>query len=168
MPSGAYVRDTYNDFNKFEGTWKFQDANRKFIIKLRKRTNVLHDYKNVYIDLLAGEYQYFLNNVEIVNTTSNFFNNSSVYANNIKGHSFLRNSTFPSCNDCLSTERRVELKFSDPERPWIDAFIVLRYLNTNGVEKINAFIYSETTLVMDDDTPGDLRVPSGEFTFIKQ
>ena len=164
--SGSYVKDTYDDFNKFEGTWKFQDNNRKFILKFRKLTHVPED--NIYLDLLGGEYQYFLNGTEIVNTTANLFNNSSIYANNINGHTFIRNSTFPSCADCLPTERRVELKFSDPERPWVNAYIVLRYLNTNGVEKIIGTIYYTTTLVMDDETPGDLRVPSGEFTFIKQ
>lgn len=166
--SGSYVKDTYNDFNKFEGIWKFQDANREFIIKLRKKTHVLDDFRNIYLDLIGGEYQYFLNGIEVVNTTANFFNDSSIYANNINGHSFIRSSEFPICTDCLSTERRIKLDFSDPERPWVDAYIVLRYLNTNGVEKIIGTIYYTITLVPDDETPADLRVPSGEFTFIKQ
>ena len=166
--SGSYVKDTYNDFNKFEGTWKYEDANREFIIKLRKRTHVLHDFKSVYIDLLGGEYQYLLNGTEMVNTTANLFNDSSIYANNINGYTFIRNSSFPSCTDCSSTERRVLLNISDPERPWVNAYIVLRYLNTNGIEKIIGTIYYTTTLVPDDETPADLRVPSGEFTFIKQ
>ena len=164
--SGSYVKDTYNDFNKLEGTWKFQDQSRKFILKLRKLTHVPED--NIYLDLLGGEYQYILNGIEMVNTTANLFNDSSIYANNIKGHSFMRPSEFPICNDCLPTERRVELKFSDPERPWVNAYIVLRYLNTNGIEKIIGTIFYTITLVPDDETPGDLRVPSGDFTFIKQ
>lgn len=165
---GSYVKDTYNDFNKFEGTWKYQDANQIFIIQFKKKTHFLHNIENIYIDLLAGEYQYFLNNVEMVNTMNNLSNDSSVYCNNIRGHSFIRSSDFPMCLDCDSSERRVELSFRDPERPLINATIVLRYINSNGVEKIQATLYPTSSVLPDDDSPDTLRVPVGTFLFVKQ
>jgi len=168
LPNGAYVKDTYNDFNKFEGTWKYQIANQVFILKLRKKVRFYDNMDNIYIDLLAGEYQYFLNNIEVINTLANLSNDSDVYSNNISGHSFIPNANFPSCGDCNPTERRVKLSFSDPDRPWVMAYIVLRYLNSNGVEKIDATIYYTSTVVPDDGTPTTLRVPVGNFVFVKQ
>jgi len=169
LPAGSYVKDIYNDFNKFEGTWKYEDANKKFILKLRKKPRFFYDTKNIYIDLLAGEYQYFLNNVEIVNTLENFSNDSSVHSNNIIGRMFIPNSSYPSCLDCNSTERRVELSFTDPESyPKAQGHIVLRYINENGIEKIQATIYYSIPLVHDGETFVPPRVPKGTYVFVKQ
>jgi len=166
---GVYVKDTYNDFNKFEGVWKYENANKKFIIQLRKKTHFLHDIEYIYIDLLAGEYQFFLNNVEIANTMANLTNDSSVYCNNIIGHTFLRNSNYPSCAECGPTERRVELDFKDPDsRPSAEGYIVLRYINENGIEKIQATIYYSIPLVHDGETFVPPRVPKGTYVFVKQ
>jgi len=169
LPANSYVKDTYGDFNKFEGTWKHESNNQKFIIKLEKKTYILDEVKKFYVDLLAGEYQYLLNNVEIINTIPNLLISSSAYSNNIRGNIFLRNSNYPSCLDCNPNERRVELNFYDPgSYPLTSGYIVLRYINENGIEKIQATIYYSIPLVHDGETFVPPRVPKGTYVFVKQ
>ena len=169
VPDNSYIKDTNNDFNKFEGTWKFENNDKKIIMKLLKRERYYDDMFHVYTDILVGEYQYFLNNLEIVNTMANLSNSYSMYSNNISGNSFMRNSEFPSCAECGPNERRVELHFSDPESfPKADGYIILRYINENGIEKIQATIYYSIPLVHDGETFVPPRVPKGTYVFVKQ
>lgn len=39
--SGTYYKDIDNDFNRFEGTWVYSNANTTLKITFRKKTNIL-------------------------------------------------------------------------------------------------------------------------------
>lgn len=168
LPNGAYAKDIYNDFNIYEGIWKFEDTNNTLIIEFKKRTMFYDVNNSIYLDLLIGEYKFIENGVEKVNTLNNINNNSSVNSNSLRGNLFNSPANFPICNDCLPNERRVELTFSDPDRPWVKAYIVLRHKVISGVEYIDAIIYYTQTVVPDDGTPSTLRLPAGNYLLVKQ
>lgn len=168
LPAGSYVKDISNDFEKFVGIWKFQDSIKSFEIQLNKKTMFFETSEQIYIDFLIGEYEFKLNGISIVNTIPNINNTTSLHSNNIRGFMFISNSNYPICSNCSPSERRVQLTFKDPDRPWVKAYIVLKYMISLNAEYINATVYESSTLVPDDSTPASLRVPVGNYILTKQ
>jgi len=168
LPSGSYIKDTYNDFNNFEGTWKYENSNQTLILVFQKKVMYYDSFWSVYKDLLIGEYQY-IDNTYNINTTDNInVILNDPYEHNLSASRFIRNSSFPSCSDCTENDRRVKLAFTDPGRPWVQAYIVLRYINQSGTEYLHATIFESSTVVEGDDIPGELRVPIGTYLLVKQ
>ncbi|MDX1903892.1 MAG: DUF6705 family protein [Thermonemataceae bacterium] len=81
-----YLKDTEGILNPFVGTWRWQEGNKEFIIKLQKKEKFnwggLTDY---YKDIIMGGYLYKENGVEITNTlnfTSSLdMNNTATFQN---------------------------------------------------------------------------------------
>lgn len=58
IPDNAYVKDTQNQLNPFEGTWVFQQGSKKVTMKLEKL--IYYDdsaYPKYYIDIIKGRYK---------------------------------------------------------------------------------------------------------------
>ncbi|MBN9282822.1 MULTISPECIES: DUF6705 family protein [unclassified Flavobacterium] len=168
--SGTYNKDVDNDFDKYVGTWRFQQGNASLIIVFKK---IVHDYfakGNFYEDLLVGEYQYIINGVEIVNTLDRInIVLSQDDVNNIEGNLIIHRGVYPQCSECSLNEKRIKLHIRDSEREYLDNAIVLRYKNENGTEKIIAKIFKNGTSFMPpDNAPDEMRVPYGEYVLIKQ
>ena len=169
VPNNSYIKDINNDFNKYTGTWKFENTTQEFTLNIGKKTMYYDGHLNVYKDLLYGEYQYKENGVTFINTLPNFTVATDPYDNAIQGRNLTSAKNFPICHSCPANELRVKLSISDPDRPWVNAYIVLRYVNNQGVESLVASIfYTQTVVPIDNTTPVALRMPIGEYTLMKQ
>ena len=161
-----YVKDVNNEFNKFEGTWKYQNANTEITFKLKKEVHYQLSSRNEYQDLLVGEYQYIENGIEKANTLSDFMNpNIEGYAHKISGGSYTH--VLPGfCEDNSPiSEIKISLFVSHPIDEFVDGRAILRYVNDNGTDKLEACIYDYTTL---GDSDVRLEIPNGYYVFIKQ
>lgn len=58
VPSGSYIKDVTNQFDKFTGTWKYTNGNEILNIKITKAVHVLNTEYNVYEDFIVGDYSY--------------------------------------------------------------------------------------------------------------
>ena len=170
--SRTYNKDVDNDFDKYVGTWKYQQGNTLLKIVLKKITfdHFVTEYKNYYQDILVGEYQYIENGIEKVNTLQQMeLMPSEASGYNISGNLIIGKNTYPKCSECNLNERRIKLRYRDPERKYLSNAIVLRYKNENGAEKIIAKIYkSDGSFMQPDGSPDEMRVPYGEYVLIKQ
>ncbi|MDX1272311.1 DUF6705 family protein [Bizionia paragorgiae] len=165
-PDGAYFKDLNNEFDRFIGTWKFIDGNTSFTLMLKKKE--LYFNGTDYEDIILGEYIYIENNIEIVNYQSNF-NNPIGAGHKIVGNLIIPTNMFVNCDVCEPNERRVLLNFSDPERNYLSASIVLRYLEGSNPEQITATIISAGGgMIPNENSPTELRVPYGEYLMVKQ
>ena len=166
---GAYYKDTEGDFNKFVGTWKFQDGNKVFIIVFQKKTIYYNEFKNAYIDMLIGEYLYKdENGTELVNTLSNLsLTNLKPYQNNIAGTDIL-NYYKPVA------DRKVRLAFTDPDRSYLHRWIVVKHMEeiqmgpNASPERIEIEFDGSLSYLPADDSPTELRVSEMKYTLYKQ
>lgn len=169
-PEGTYIKDTFNEMDKFVGTWQYTDGTNTFIIVLQKKTHIYNG--EYYEDFLVGEYRYVSNGVEIVNTLPllNASININGDDNNIQGKMIIPNNMFPSCDDCDDIERRFQLGFYDPERKYLSLSLVIRYLapSTGLSIKMTATLVSNGGVIIPVNSPTEPRVPYGEYIMIKQ
>ncbi|MCO6175417.1 hypothetical protein NHF50_10220 [Flavobacterium sp. NRK F10] len=170
-PQGTYIKDTFNEMDKFVGTWQYTQGTDTLTIVLQKK---IHIYNGEYYeDFLNGGYRYVSNGVEIVNTLSLLNDLTNVNGDNskIQGGLILPNDMYPICNDCIPNERRFKLYFSDPERNYLSSSLVLRYLpqSLGEPEKMTAtLIDNDSVMIPDENSPTTLRVPYGEYLMVKQ
>ncbi|MGQ2984218.1 DUF6705 family protein [Flavobacterium sp.] len=161
--SGIYYKDTHNDFDKFVGTWRYQSGNIIFEIKLQKKVMLHSTESNSYSDMLIGEYRYLDNNgIEVLNTYSNLQLNLGPYKNNIAGK-YIRDKNKPV------VERRFQLYFKDPQRSYLNREIIVKYIPSQGStpEKIEIEFKGDTSIVPDENSPTELRVPEQNYTLTK-
>ena len=167
---GAYFKDTFNEMNKFEGTWEYSNGTDTLKIIIKKKTHYFDG--EYYQDLLIGEYQFINNGQEIVNTIpNNSFDWSNIDERNIGGWRFITNNEVLLCSNCSQNEKRIKLFFSDPERNYLSLSLVLRYLpqSIGEPEKMTATLISNSGVVLPDaNSPTEARVPYGEYLMIKQ
>ncbi|GAA5084737.1 hypothetical protein GCM10023210_04840 [Chryseobacterium ginsengisoli] len=167
-PEPAYLKDTENFLNKFIGTWKYQNGNEQFKIVLKKKLK--YDYDGRYSDILYGEYQYInVSGQILVNTLDKIDIPMDESYHNITGATFIPNNLRVKCNDCSPGEFRVESFFDDPDRKGlIGTGVIFRYVNPTTIKVLiigskGKVLESET-----DNLPDQLRVPSAEYTMVKQ
>lgn len=163
-PKGAYYKDLNNELDKFVGTWKHENTNEQFSIKLKIKGKyfIAPDYH----DILIGEYVYNKNRVEIVNTLNNFGGKQTA---NLAGAFIVKPNERPKCVSCAPNERRIEMYFNDPERDYLQSTIVLRFMPNSNPKQLSVVIYSNDSIILPyDDAPQEPRVPYGEYLLIKQ
>ena len=166
--TGAYYKDINNYLDNFTGTWLYTKGNTTFKIILKKQIKA---YNTVYYeDYLIGEYRYVENGIEKINTIPSI---DSIYVNqrshSIKGNSILENHNRPKCDDCLPSERRVRLIFSDPIRQ-LGGELLLQRIIVNGQPALKAFKRTTIYNISPDEVSSytEMLVPSGEYILIKQ
>lgn len=161
-----YLKDVNNEFNKYEGTWKYINGSTEIIFKFEKEEHYLSP-SNYYRDLLVGEYQYIENGTEKVNTLLNFGNPTITgYRHNIKGSVFAHRLPSHCIDNSDISEIKIELIIDQPEEADTEGIVILRHVNENGVEKLQACIYDNTT--MGDIPNARIDIPNGYYEFIKQ
>ncbi|MGV7105576.1 DUF6705 family protein [Flavobacterium sp. U410] len=170
VSSGAYFKDTFNELDKFEGTWQYTHGTDTLTIVLQKKIRVFDE--EYYEDLLIGEYRFVSSGQEIVNTLSKL-NDSTIVGgeHSTNGRKFISNEEIIKCNDCSSSEKRIRLYFHDPERNYLSLSLVLRYLpqSFGTPEKMTAtLIDNDSVMLPDENSPTVPRVPYGEYLMIKQ
>ena len=161
-----YEKDVNNEFGKFEGTWKYQGGSTQITLKLKKEVHYLSP-SNYYTDMLVGEYQYIENGTEIANTLSDF-NNPSVlgYSHNISGGVFTHRLPGNCTDNSAVAEIKIELFLNHPTEEYTEGRMILRYVDDNGTEKLQACIYDYTTMGNIQDARID--IPDGYYIFVKQ
>jgi hypothetical protein len=119
------------------------------------------------MDLLVGEYQYIESGIEKINTLSEF-NNSSIsgYQHKISGRVFVHQLPQNCIDNSNIQEIKIELSIRNPTNRFIEGRIILRYINDNGIEKLEACIYDYTTL--SDNADDKFDIPDGYYMFVKQ
>jgi hypothetical protein len=169
LPEGTYFKDLENNLNKFEGTWLWQNGNNSLTMILEKKEHIPFD--EYYNDMIIGEYQYIENGTETINYLPRLEDNTIIgHQHYLSGSGILYKYYPPQCDECEETERRVLLHLNDPERPHVRMRIALRYiLENNGLEKLEGLIHGGGTVVQEyEGQPVHIRVPSGNYVFIKQ
>ena len=144
---GAYYKDTFNDFNLFEGTWQYTNGNNIFKIVLQKKEMVQYispmGGRSYYKDILIGEYKYIKNGIEKVNTLD-FLNNSysDPYEHYIAGGITIEkyDPNGRVCIGCNPGDVQVSPLFREPNVDIPGAYVViyLKHYIENGVEKLEA------------------------------
>jgi hypothetical protein len=157
---GAYYKDTFNDFNGFEGTWQYTNGNTTFKVILQKKEMAQYispmSGRSYYEDLLIGEYKYVENGVEKVNTLSFLPNNyTNPYEHYIAGGSIQKYNPNVSgiCIGCNPGDVQVRLIMFEPdvEIPGVYLYIYLRHYTENGIEKLEAEIIPQGMIVYNKD-----------------
>ena len=162
-----YLKDVNNEFGKFEGSWKYQNGSTQIIFKLKKETHYQISSDRDYQDLLVGEYQYIENGAEIANTLSDF-NNPLVlgYSHNISGGTFSHRLPGNCTDNSAVAEIKMRLVINHPTEPYTEGRVILRYVDDNGTEKLQACIYDYTTMGNIQDARID--IPDRYYVFVKQ
>lgn len=167
---GAYYKDLDNYLDQFVGTYLYTNANKILRIKLVKKT--MQNIDAHFEDLIIGEYQYFENNVQIVNTIPQI---NVAYADqrlhNVWGNRLVPNNKIPRCPECNVGELRLNLSFIDAIHNQYGRMIV-RKINVAGNDAIK--IHLKMTGNLDPwiegqpQPPTDFTVPAGEYILIKE
>jgi len=162
-----YKKDINSEFDKFEGTWKYINGNTELTFKLKKEEHYQTSPDSNYQDLLVGEYFYKSNGIIVVNTLDNF-NNPSVsgYSHNISGSNFKHRLPSHCIDNSNVAEIKIGLILSHPVEYDTEGRAILRYVNDNGIEKLQACIYDYTT--MGNNPNARIDIPNGYYEFIKQ
>jgi len=160
----AYMKDLDNEMDKYVGTWLYENSNEEFEIEFEKLEHVQFE-SNIYEDLLVGEFRY-KDGIELINTLPQMTTLNGRY-HHISGRRIVHN--YKNCDDCSSATRRFELFIRDPERKYIHAVIILKYMENTNPQELKVFIKS-TGMHMEpyEDAPSEMRVPFGEYVLIKQ
>lgn len=165
--SNYYLKDVNNEFDKFEGTWIYNQGNKEIVFKLKKEIQYQTSGDGYYQDLLVGEYKYKFNNIEAVNSLADFDNsNISGYGHNIAGYNYYRRLPENCIDNSSTSEIKVGLNIEHPNNENIEGRIILRYIIENGVEKLQVCIYDETTFAYGENDR--IAIPDGYYEFIKQ
>lgn len=169
----TYYHDSDNEFNKFVGTWKWEQGLSSITITLQKKLSVLDQDTYNYFDLLVGEYKFIDDTGTIViNTLPNLLNNSiGPFNRNIWGyHLSLARPGNPLTPNNATTNieyRRVDLNIQDPLRPYLDEVLRIRYID-DATPKIEAYIGSGGMQILEEGQLPDSRCPVGFYTLTKQ
>jgi hypothetical protein len=165
----TYYKDVNNLLNPFEGTYIYENGATSFKIVLVKKVQQFNG--RYYEDLIIGEYQYFENGIEKVNTLNELsivYNNQRIH--NINGNTLINNNnrvwTCPSCNP---GEKRLRTTIRDASTNRF-AKLIMRRTTEGGqqVMKINIKHVSRTFQSEGEPTPSDFALPLGEYILIKQ
>ncbi len=168
--SNFYLKDVHDNFNKFEGRWKYTENNISFTLLFKKELKVPTS-SGLFVDYLLGEYQYVENGVEKVNTL-NLIDSSSIqyYEHLITGSSLVDKNARPACDTCSINDRGVRLTIRHPDLNDVYSEMIVRHFTDNGVEKIRATLLGGGPgLIAPDRTdPVTIDIPDGEYILIKQ
>ena len=162
---GAYYKDLDNELSKFVGTWKYQNGNTSFTITLQKKAMFHNLNKQIYEDILVGEYKYTANGVDIVNTLPNLnVNYTSQFDYNISGLIIKDRFTQPV------GKRGIELSFNDPERDYLNQSIRVKFIDSPGTlpDKIEVKWTGDSSVLPTDTSPTQIRVPEQDYILTKQ
>ena len=169
LVDGAYIKDIYNELDKFVGTWVYTNGNTSLTVIFQKKTQVYNG--SWYEDLLVGEYQFIENGVEKINTLSNLNTLSDPYEHNLTGCLILLKYQFPGCPECDPSEKRVKIDFTDPSTNMAHLngimYMGLRYIN-DIPEKMQINFGKKGTNIVEDGAPLEPNVPFGTYLLVKQ
>lgn len=161
-----YLKDVNNVYGNFEGTWKYQNGTTEITFKLKKEEHYQISPDRDYQDLLVGEYQYIVNQFEVANTLASL--NSPIisgYEHKISGGVFMHRLPSHCTDNSNPAEVKISVKINHPTEEDTEGIVILRYVNENGIEKLQACIYDNTIMGPPNSR---IDIPDGYYEFIKQ
>lgn len=172
-PVNSYEKDIDNDFNKFIGTWKWENGATSIMFEFDKLVMYYDSREERYMDRLIGEIKYIENGTEIMDTRPINTNTTDIYETSTITDLTITtlNRGFPPCNECPSGTRFIRASYHDPLVPVFGTLIMAHFTDSNGVEKIRMRIVAS---FVDPDAenhntqPLELTIPEGIYTFTKQ
>jgi hypothetical protein len=176
----AYYKDSTNFHDQYVGTWLYTNGTTSLKIVFMKKTMfyTTESPKNFYADYLIGEYHYFENGIEKINTLANLdTNHTNINNYNLVSIGPVWKSIYPKCLECAPDEKRLSMDFDEPSRRNIvggignDFFI--RRVTENGSVKLkiqfayhsDGAFYTSTGQAV---TVTGFTIPFGDYTLIKQ
>ena len=169
----AYYYDSESEFDKFVGTWKWEEGLSSITITLQKKSHVFIPDRGSFVDLLVGEYSFVdATGTVIINTLPQLENTTiEPYNRNIWGHDIFRarpgNPLTPNNASTLTEYHRIQLNFQDPDRTYQMSVIKMRYIDT-PIPKIEVSIGGRGMQILEDGQNPEIRIPDGFFTLVKQ
>lgn len=165
--TNCYEKDINNEFGKYVGTWKYIEGNTELTFKLKKEIQYQIYEDRSFQDLLVGEYKYVENGVEKVNTLADFDDdNITGYDHNISGGVFTHIAPSYCIINSDNQEIKIEVSLNDPNDFNITGNVILRYVNEDGVEKLQICIQDNSVLA--DDENANIAIPDGYYELEKQ
>ncbi len=169
--SGDYYKDINNDFNSYEGEWKWEDinTNSELIFIFEKETSIDDGVNQYTYDLLVGEYLYTYNGLELANTLP-FMSNPNIIGDyhKITGVNLLTKYNTPQCNECAENEKRLSMDLEHDNYDGVEGKLILRHFVENGVEKLKVLVRDGAWFSSDPNAPDDIDIPFGEYVMVKQ
>lgn len=177
--ANAYYKDTFNDFNKFVGTWKYVNGNEVLKVSFRENNMGLYNEPGdipFYEDDIYGDYQYINSSgSQLINSLSQIDNSTlDVVDHLIYGNFFVGPNYLPVCDNCQNRDRRVLLNFKDPGREYLNYRIIIRHVmspfldnNGNQIETIELQLTDRMSIIP-LGASSESRIPYGKYTLIKQ
>ena len=167
IPQGAYLQDIDNDMDSFVGIYEYNNNGIVFRIHLLKKTMVHVD--NYFTDTLIGEIEYYENNTQLVNTTSQLYTNfTNPYDHAIVNSEILNNSPNISfrCPECVLNEIVIDGSIFDTR---LGGDLLLRRITVNGnpALKISIFTYASSKKIQLGEPQTLPIIPGGEYIMVK-
>lgn len=177
----AYYKDTYNDYDRFEGTWRYANNGDTLEIVLKKKEMqyIKSLPKNYFEDILIGEYRYVENGIEKLNTLDNLnINFNDPYNYNIVGGIIRKyDPSLPSgyCAGCEPGDVKVLLDYYESIFDQLtlapSVNMEIKAFEENGIEKLQLFVVVRSYGIShkdDTDAPSTTTIPAAtEFVLEK-
>lgn len=172
--SGAYYKDTYNDFDKIVGTWKYTNGTTSLTIVLQKKLRQpVYDYSLFYeMDYIVGGYKYVENGVKKINTLAQLQQNMEPEKYAIEGFTIAGPQSV-YCVDCGSNDRVFLLGYLEPNSSVfiMETEMLFQRADSGGVQKLKLdfrTLYSAPEDVTQPATPDErYTIPFGEYILTK-
>ena len=171
--SGRYEKDMDNNFNPYEGTWKWQNGNNSLTIQLKKITKYYvqnNIYNKFYRDYLIGEYTLVKNGAVVINSMPlNYSGEPSSHAISGGVITIMNMQNLP-CQECNPLGRRqILVSIVELEHPALIGQLRMEHFVQNGVQKIKARIFTTDIVGVDASYTGPEDLASeGFYTLVKQ
>ncbi|WP_116788401.1 DUF6705 family protein [Flavobacterium psychrotrophum] len=170
----VYYKDTFNDFDKFTGTWKYTNGTTSLTITLQKKIKQEHTLNKFYYeDIVIGGYKYVENGVEKVNTLHLLMlNMPSNYDYPIVG-TIIAGPGSIYCQGCGVSDRKLLLQFSEPNRevPGYEPEMIFQRADSGSVQKLKLKFRTISGRYDEEGvTPQytSYSIPFGEYLLVKQ
>jgi len=161
--NGAYYKDLNNQLDPFVGTWKYTNGNTSLTITLQKK--LIQEFQDggyhFFHDILAGEYKYIENNIEKINTLSEFSVQKGPFEYSITGNILFGQGKY----------LRTEFSQYDVNIPGMETAMFFERVDFNGVQKLKLiFKMTEGPIEVEGQSYPNpyFTLPFGEYILIKQ
>jgi len=172
---GVYYKDTFNDYDKFAGTWKYTNGTTSLTIVLQKklRQTIYDNNLNYEMDFIIGGYRYIENGIEKINTIAQLSQNlPHVIDYYIDGYTIAGSNSI-YCFDCETNDRVLFLGFTGPNKDifLMESEMLFKRVDSGGVEKLELNFRMVSAPPIDVDVPetgnSNYSVPFGKYILTK-
>lgn len=120
IPENAYLKDTNNELNAYEGTWKGTWNNRTIFVTLKKVTHKYNENLKYYKDFLIGKFKVLDNNGNILFDNTNLpDDNTKIWGGGIRKVDDKYSLNYVD-QDLCNTSGNIRISFTDSTKTKIN------------------------------------------------